>query len=107
MLTDFKSRYVIFEFKNHKEPITQNEIVTTERYLYPSALRNLAIIISSRGCAPSAIRVIQGAMREHGKLIIPLTVDELASLLVGKDQGSDPNAFLFERIDDFLISLGR
>jgi len=35
MLTDLKSRYVIFEFKNYSEPITQSEIITTERYLYP------------------------------------------------------------------------
>jgi hypothetical protein len=107
MVTDLKSRYVVFEFKNYSDPITQNEIVTTERYLYPSALRNLAIIISPQGCSPSAMRVIHGAMREHGKLILPLTISELASLLVGKDQGSDPNAFLFDRVDEFLLGLGR
>lgn len=107
MLTDLRSRYVIFEFKNYSEPISQREIVTTERYLYPLALRKLAIIISPHGCSPSASRVIQGAMREHGKLILPLTVSEVATLLLGKDQGSDPNAFLFDRVDDFLMSLGR
>jgi len=107
MLSDLKSRYVVFEFKNYHEKITQHEIVTTERYLYPSALRNVAIIISPHGCSSSATRVIQGAMREHGKLILSLTVDELAALLVGKDEGSDPNAFLFDRVDDFLMGLGR
>lgn len=107
ILTDLRSRYVIFEFKNYSEPISQYEIVTTERYLYPSALRKLAIIISPHGCSASATRVIHGAMREHGKLIISLKVSEVASLLRGKDQGSDPNTFLFDRIDDFLMSLGR
>ncbi|SHN40334.1 MULTISPECIES: restriction endonuclease [unclassified Rhizobacter] len=107
MLTDLKSRYVVFEFKNYSEQISQSEIITTERYLYPSALRRLAIIVSPRGCSSSANKVIQGAMRESGKLLLSLTVDELASLLVGKDEGSDPNSFLFERVDEFLISLGR
>lgn len=107
MLNDLHSRYVVFEFKNYSEPITQYEVVTTERYLYPSALRKIAIIISPRGCANSADKVIRGAMREHGKLIISLTVDELGKLLIGKDNGTDPNTYLFQRVDDFLLSLGR
>lgn len=107
MLNDLRSRYVIFEFKNYKDAISQYEIITTERYLYPAALRKLAIMISPNGCSPSAKKVIQGAMREHGKLIMSLTVRELCDLLENKDKGSDPNKFLFNRIDDFLMNLGR
>lgn len=107
MLDDLHSRYVVFEFKNYSEPITQHEVVTTERYLYPSALRNVAIIISPEGCANSADKVIRGAMREHGKLVISLTVAEIETLLISKDDGADPNTYLFQRVDDFLLSLGR
>ena len=46
-------------------------------------------------------------MRENGKLLISLKVGDLASLLLGKDEGSDPNTFLFDQVDDFLMSLGR
>jgi hypothetical protein len=107
MLEDLGSRYVVFEFKNYSKPITQNEIVTTERYLYPSALRKVAIVISHEDCADSAKSVIAGAMREHGKLIIPLSVPEIIDLLNTKDEGSDPNTYLFERVDQFLLGLGR
>lgn len=107
MLEDPGSRYVVFEFKNYSKPITQNEIVTTERYLYPSALRKVAIVISHEDCADSAKAVIAGAMREHGKLIIPLSVPEIIDLLKTKDEGSDPNTYLFERVDQFLLGLGR
>lgn len=107
MLEDLGSRYVVFEFKNYSNPITQNEIVTTERYLYPSALRKVAIVISHEDCADSAKAVIAGAMREYGKLIIPLSVPEIINLLNGKDEGSDPNTYLFERVDQFLLGLGR
>jgi hypothetical protein len=107
MLEDLGSRYVVFEFKNYSKPITQNEIVTTERYLYPSALRKVAVIISHEDCADSAKAVIAGAMREHGKLIIPLSVPEIVDLLLSKDEGSDPNSYLFERVDQFLMGLGR
>lgn len=107
MLEDLGSRYVVFEFKNYSKPITQNEIVTTERYLYPSALRKVAVVISHEDCADSAKAVIAGAMREHGKLIIPLSVPEIVDLLESKEKGSDPNSYLFERVDEFLLGLGR
>lgn len=45
----FNSKYVVFEFKNYREQITQREIYTTEKYLYLKALRGVAIIISCHG----------------------------------------------------------
>ncbi len=107
MLTDIRSRYVIFEFKNYTAPITPQEITTTERYLFPAALRTVAIIISPKGCSASAEKAIKGAMREQGKLILSLTVAEIEKLLTSKDKGEDPNTYLFERVDDFLMRLGR
>ena len=101
------SRYVIFEFKNYSKPITQNEIITTERYLYPSALRKFAIIISPHGNSDSATLAMQGAMREHGKLMLSITTEELSRLLIGKDLGDDPNSYLFDVVDNFLMRLGR
>lgn len=102
-----RSRYVIFEFKNYKDKITQHEIITTERYLYPTALRNCAVIISKKGTSENADRVIEGAMREHGRLIISLDCEDMKKMLLGKDQGDDPNVYLFEKVDEFLIGLGR
>lgn len=102
-----KSRYVVFEFKNYTEKISQREIITTERYLYPTALRNCAVIISRQGASNNAKSVIQGAMREHGKLIISLDYDDISKMLMGKDNGDDPNVYLFEKVDEFLIGLGR
>ncbi|MBU1352116.1 MAG: restriction endonuclease [Gammaproteobacteria bacterium] len=107
MLRDLESRYVIFEFKNYTDEITQSEIISTERYLYPKALRKVAILISPKGCTVSAANVVQGAMREHGKLMLSLKVSNIVEWLKGKDEGSDPNTYLFAHIDDFLMRLGR
>lgn len=46
-------------------------------------------------------------MREHGKLILSISVQELESLLIAKDDGEDPNTYLFDRVDEFLMRLGR
>lgn len=102
-----KSRYVIFEFKNYSEKITQREVFTTERYLFPMALRNCVFIISREGASDSAQTVIDGAMREHGKLIISLSEIDVIQLIQGKENGDDPNVYLFEKIDNFLIGLSR
>ncbi|HAV3538146.1 hypothetical protein OHV66_12025 [Acinetobacter baumannii] len=102
-----KSRYVVFEFKKYTDKIKQREIITTECYLYPMALRNCAFIISRKGVSSSAQTVIDGAMREYGKLIISLSEEDLIKLLEGKDKGEDPNVYLFDKIDRFLMGLNR
>lgn len=107
ILNTLRSRYVIFEFKNYTKELTQREIITTERYLYPTALRNCAFILSREGTSKNADSVIEGAMREHGKLIVSLSYEDLSIMLKGKDNGEDPNVYLFEKIDQFLISLSR
>lgn len=51
----FNSKYVVFEFKNYKDPISQKEIYTTEKYLYSKALRSVGIIISAHGYEENAV----------------------------------------------------
>src|SRR5207237_324460 len=65
----FRSRYIIFEFKNYKEKIGQGQIYTTEKYLFSAGLRTTAIIISRRGADKNALAAARGALRESGKLI--------------------------------------
>src|SRR5262249_45808333 len=33
---DFRVRYVVFEFKNYTEQISQDQVYTTEKYLFPA-----------------------------------------------------------------------
>lgn len=107
ILDTLRSRYVVFEFKNYTDELSQREIITTERYLYPTALRNCGFILSRKGVSQNANSVIEGAMREHGKLIISLDYNDISKMLKGKDDGDDPNVYLFEKVDEFLIGLGR
>ena len=72
----FNSKYVIFEFKNYSDPITQKEIYTTEKYLYSKALRSVGIIISAKGYEKNADWAAKGCLRESGKLIILLETND-------------------------------
>ncbi len=107
LATQFNSRYVIFEFKNYKLKIKQGQIYTTEKYLYKPALRATAIIISRTGPDKNALAACRGAIREHGKLIINLTVDDLCNMLHAKDRNEEYNDQLIDIVDNLLMSLER
>ncbi len=104
----FKSKYILFEFKNYNLPITQSEIYTTEKYLYKTALRCVAIIISRKGASENALTAAKGCLRENGKLILCLSDEDLNNLLRIKREDEKPTAeFLADMLDDMLINLGK
>ncbi|WP_415881288.1 restriction endonuclease [Neptuniibacter sp. QD34_54] len=101
------SRYVLFEFKNYKDKIGQSQVYSTEKYLYEKAKRKVCFLISRKGPSKNAVVACQGAMREHGKLILNLDEDMLIDLINSKISGDDPNELLFEKVDKFLMELPR
>jgi len=101
------SRYVLFEFKNYSGKIKQGQILTTEKYLLERGLRRMAIILTRAGAEAHAIVMTQGAMREHGKLMLVVNDEKLCEMLHMKERGEDPTDCLFELADNFLLSLPR
>ncbi|MEH2929697.1 hypothetical protein VSQ48_07255 [Candidatus Ventrimonas sp. KK005] len=102
----FNTKYIIFEFKNSSEKITQKEIYTTEKYLYEKALRRVAIIVSRKGADENALAAIRGSLRETGKLILCLSDKDILELIDMKQQNEQPTgAFLGAMLDDLLIHL--
>jgi hypothetical protein len=104
---DFRTRYIVFEFKNYTAKITQDQVFTTEKYLFTSALRSVAIIVARSGASGSANRAIQGALREQGKLILCLDVSEFCGMLRGFDTGDNPEEVLIRKVDDLLMTIAR
>jgi hypothetical protein len=107
LVQSFRSRYVIFEFKNYSEQIGQSEIYTTEKYLFATALRSTAIIVARNGASKNARRAASGALKEHGKLILVLSADDICEMLELIDGGSDPSDFMLSELDDLLTQLER
>lgn len=101
------SRYVLFEFKNYTKPISQGQILTTEKYLLERGLRRMAIIMTRAGASPNAMTMAQGAMREHGKLMLIVDDQKVCEMLHMKERGADPTDCLFEIADHFLLTLPR
>jgi hypothetical protein len=107
LLHHLDSRYVLFEFKNYTGKIKQGQILTTEKYLLERGLRRVAIVISRAGAEVDAVKMTQGAMREHGKLMLIVDDEQVCEMLHMKERGEDPTDRLFELADDFLLSLPR
>lgn len=49
----------------------------------------------------------RGAVRESGKLIIHLSLDDVFKMLEMKDDGDNPNDYLFDILDEMLMKLER
>lgn len=101
----FSSKYIIFEFKNYTDKITQKEIYTTDKYLYIKALRSVAIIISCHGTSTNADKAIRGTLRENGKLILSVSNKDLISMIDMKLNNELPSDYLYSKLDELLINL--
>ena len=101
----FNTKYVIFEFKNYSNPVTQKEIYTTEKYLYSKALRSVGILISPHGYEENAHWAAKGCLRENGKLIILLETKDLIEMNKMKIEQEDPSSYLLDKLDELLLEL--
>lgn len=101
----FNSKYIVFEFKNYTDKVTQKEIYTTEKYLYAKALRSVGIIIAANGYDENAYWAAKGSLRENGKLIILLDVEDLIKMNLMRIEQDDPADFLLSKLDDLLLDL--
>lgn len=70
-------------------------------------MRSVALIISRKGADKNASAVMRGALRETGKLMLSLSLDDVHKMLEMKDRGDDPNTLLFELLDEMLMKLER
>lgn len=103
----YYSQFVIFEFKNYAKPIQQNLIYTTEKYLFRSALRSVAIIISRKGFSESAHSASEGCLKEHSKLVLSINDTDLINMIKLRLSGNNPSDYLVERLEDFLMGIGK
>lgn len=105
ILQCFNSKYIIFEFKNYTDEITQKEIYTTDKYLYLKALRGVAILVSCKGTSPNADKAIRGTLRENGKLILSISNSDLLKMIDIKMGEGIPADYLYTKFDELLIDL--
>lgn len=101
----YKTKYILFEFKNYNEVIKQGEICSTEKYLYETALRKVAIIITRVGIDDNGMKLAKGILRESGKLIIVLNDNDVNEMIQLHESGEQASKVLGEKLDEILTKL--
>lgn len=109
----FNSCFILFECKNHKEKIKQEQIYLTEKYLYNNALRNVAVILSRKGADKGAVGATYDILKEHGKLILILDDNDVLNLdKIYNDSTTNKNSvsasdYLMQKTKEFLLNLDK
>lgn len=107
LISFYHTRFVVFEYKNYREPISQNLIYITEKYLFPVALRNVAFIISRKGFDLNSQKAALGCLRESGKLIISIDEEDLIKMVSLKEKGEEPSDYLLDKVEDLLMLVSK
>ena len=105
LVQHYNSHFVVFEFKNYTNKIDQNLIYITEKYLFDAALRNVAFIISREGFSDAAKFAAEGCLKEHGKLILDVTNEDLIKML--KSPSDNPADHLLTKLEEFLMGISK
>ena len=95
----------MFEFKNYNALIKQGQICTTEKYLFETALRKVAIVITRKGIDKNGNKMISGILRETGKLIIVLNDDDIKTMIELHEKNEKVSMVLSEKLDAILTTL--
>lgn len=116
---DFRARTIVFECKNYEGEIPAYQVYTTERYIYPQALRSVCFVLCRIGPHAHALAAASGALRESGKLLIFLNDNDLCEMLKVRDEQLDrdepaksdpknaPTELLDQKIYKFIATLNR
>lgn len=92
-------------FLSYTDKIDQNLIYITEKYLFDAALRNVAFIISRKGFSDAAKFAAEGCLKEHRKLILDITQDDLIKML--KSPSDNPADRLLTKLEEFLMGISK
>lgn len=101
----YKTKYILFEFKNYSDVIKQGQICTTEKYLFETALRKVAIIITRHGIDKNGMKLAKGILRESGKLIIVLNDEDVKEMIRIYENGEKATTVLERKLDELLTTL--
>lgn len=99
---EFGSRYMCVGFINDADPAGQGDVLSAARHLHPKARRSIGILIARNGFDPGARRAAVEMLREHGKLLLLVSLQDLRELLMARDSGDEYHDFFHERASELM-----
>lgn len=99
---DFGSRYLCFGFLNDTDPAGHGDVLSAARHLHPRARRSIGILVARGGFDSGARRAAVENLREHGKLVLLVSLQDLKEMLIARDAGDEYHDFFHERASDLM-----
>lgn len=98
----FSSPYLAIGFLNDAEPAAFGDVVNAARHLHPRARRSIGILVTRAGFDAGARRAAVETLREQGKLVLMVSLQDVREMLIARDAGDDYHDFFHERASDLM-----
>lgn len=103
--SEFATRFVVGEFKNHSDPIGQKQVESIAQYLWDKAKRNFGILVSRTAPSAPAVAQRRRVWLQENKMIVFLTDQELIEMLQMREADDEPFAVIDAQLEEFLRTL--
>jgi hypothetical protein len=102
---EYKAHYIVIDAKNYVRGIEKGEVLQVANYLKDFGAGLFGIICGRTTPKTSALLTRHEQWVAYRKLIIFLTDDDLIQMLIRKQDGSNPEDVIKQRVEQFRLSL--
>lgn len=102
---EYRSRFVVAEFKNHCGPIGQVEVESIAQYLWQPAQRFFGLLVSRVRPSANALAQRRRKWLDEHKCIVILTDEDLQEMLQLKEANAQPFQVIDAHLEDFFRTL--
>jgi len=103
--SEFRTRFVVAEFKNYCDPIGQKQVESLAQYLWSPAHRTFGLLVSRKSPSNNARLQRRRVWLENEKMIVLLTDADLCEMLQLKESRGRPYDVIDTQLEDFLRTL--
>lgn len=103
--SEYRTRFVVAEFKNYCDPIGQAQVESIAQYLWRPAQRFFGLLVSRQDPSPNAIARRRRKWLEEEKCIVFLTDDDLCEMLQLREAQLQPFDVVDAQLEDFFRTL--
>lgn len=102
---EYRTRFVIAEFKNYSSSIGQKQVESIAQYLWKPAQRYFGLLVSRNSPSDAALAARRRAWLENEKMIVLLSDEDLCEMIQLREGGNDPFDVIDAQLEDFLRRL--
>ncbi len=103
--SEYRTRFVVAEFKNYCDPIGQAQVESIAQYLWRPAQRFFGLLVSRQQPGASAIAQRRRKWLEEEKCIVLLANEDLCEMVQLREASEQPFNVIDAQLEDFFRTL--